>query len=505
MRRILRRSLFGLLSVLILLGVLIAILAPATARRSFPQTQGEIQLTGLAGPVDIYRDALGVPHVYASSTHDLFFAQGYVHAQDRFWQMDFWRHTGSGRLSEMFGEGQLDTDKYLRTLGWARVAQKELEALDPQTLAILQAYSEGVNAYLADHAGSAISLEYSVLKLLTPDYQPEPWQPLNTLTWAKAMAWDLRGNMDEEIERAYLLKSLSPEQVSEIFPPYQGNMPVIVAPSEQSAAVEQQKSGLKNQDVRDGTGSSGLESLFKTIAPQILALNIQTKNLDVLLGAGGVGIGSNNWVISGRLTSSGKPLLANDPHLAIQMPSIWYEIGLHCTPKSEACPFNVVGFSFAGTPAVIIGHNDRIAWGVTNVGPDVMDLYIEKINPANPNQVEVNGQWQDMELLTETIQVGGGDPVEITVRSTRHGPLLSDVSETLTNLGAQGGLSMPSTYGIALRWTALEPSNLFHAILGLTWPKTGRNSARLPVFSLRLRRIWYMPMWMGISATRCRG
>jgi penicillin amidase len=139
---------------------------------------------------------------------------------------------------------------------------------------------------------------------------------------------------------------------------------------------------------------------------------------------------------------------------------------LHCTPKGEACPFNVVGFSFAGAPAVIIGHNDRIAWGFTNVGPDVMDLYIEKINPANPNQVEVNGQWQDMELLTETIQVGSGDPVEITVRSTRHGPLLSDASEKLSKLGTEGGLSVPKNYGIALRWTALEPSNLFHAILG---------------------------------------
>ena len=214
------RILLGLVGIFVVILVLFALFGFFTMRRSFPKISGEIQLDGLDGPVDIFRDDYGIPHIYASTSHDLFYAQGYVHAQDRFWQMDFWRHIGSGRLSEMFGESQVDTDKFLRTMGWARVVEEELDSLDPMSTAILQDFAEGVNAYLADHQGSALSLEYAVLKLLNPDYQPEPWQPLHSLTWAKAMAWDLGGNMTFEIERANLLKTLSPEQVNEIVPPY---------------------------------------------------------------------------------------------------------------------------------------------------------------------------------------------------------------------------------------------------------------------------------------------
>ena len=186
-----RRVVFSIISVIVVLAIVLGAVGVYLAHSSFPRTSGEVKLSGLSSPVDIYRDSYGIPNIYAQTTHDLFFAQGYVHAQDRFWQMDFWRHIGSGRLSEMFGKSQLDTDTFLRTLGWARVVQKELDAISPDELALLQAYADGVNAYLTDHKGAALSLEYAVLKLLTPGYGPEPWQPLNTLTWAKAMAWDL--------------------------------------------------------------------------------------------------------------------------------------------------------------------------------------------------------------------------------------------------------------------------------------------------------------------------
>lgn len=452
--RAVRRILFALLSLIVVLGILFAVLGPLTVRRSFPQTSGDLSLSGLDGPVDIYRDAHGVPHIYAATSHDLFFAQGYVHAQDRFWQMDFWRHTGAGRLSEMFGEAQLETDQFLRTMGWGRVARQELEGLDAGTRSALEAYAEGVNAYLADHQGSALSLEYAVLKLINPGYQVEPWEPLNTLTWAKAMAWDLRANMDEEIERSYLLKTLTPAQVDEIFPYYAADMPVIVQED--------------NRESKSGDPTAPFASGIQTASsPEFSALETRISALDALLGGGpGMGLGSNSWAVSGRLTATGQPLLANDPHLAIQMPSIWYEIGLHCAPRGDACPIDVAGFSFAGAPAVIIGHNDRIAWGFTNVGPDVMDLYIEKLNPANPNQYEVNGEWVDMEIVKETIQVAGGEPVEVSVRLTRHGPVMSDVSQSMAEMGQKGGLEMPPAHAIALRWTALEPSNLFRAVLG---------------------------------------
>jgi penicillin G amidase len=442
----LQRNLFRGLGIILVLAIFASVVGVATARRSFPQVDGEIHLAGLDGDVNIYRDGYGIPHIYATTLHDLFYAQGYVHAQDRFWQMDFWRHIGAGRLSEMFGNSQVETDSFLRTLGWRQVAEQELASYDAESLFILQAYADGVNAYLADHRGTAISLEYGVLKLLTPGYQPEPWTPVNTLTWAKAMAWDLRGNMDEEIERAILLKTLNPEQVAQLFPAYPSDHPVIVPDTGQSSA------------------SAALASQLPDVNWSTLQARLTT--LDAVLGPSGTGIGSNSWVVSGSRTAGGLPLLANDPHLSIQMPSIWYQIGLHCQPVSQACPYEVAGFSFAGVPGVVIGHNDRIAWGFTNTGPDVMDLYIEKINPEDPNQYEVNGQWVDMTIHTETIQVGGGKPVSLTVRSTRHGPIVSDTHGDLADFGAKSGVAVPKNYAIALRWTALEPSTIFQAIWG---------------------------------------
>jgi penicillin amidase len=447
------RFLTGLLGAILILAILAGAFAYYTARRSFPQMDGDIQLSGLNEPVEIYRDPLGVPHIYASNQHDLFFAQGFVHAQDRFYQMDFWRHIGSGRLSEMFGDAQLEKDQFLRTMGWARVARQELDKMEPEELALLQDYADGVNAYLAEHQGSALSLEYAVLKLINADYQIEPWEPLNSLTWAKVMAYDLGGNMESEIYRARLLKSFSPQQAHELLPDYPQDHPYIV-PQPNTAAFEPQATLPQANWFENPAIAALLENSAQQIA-----------QMQPILGPTGAGIGSNNWVIAGERTSTGQPFLANDPHLGEQMPSIWYEIGLHCTPKGPDCPYEVSGFSFAGNPGVIIGHNDRIAWGVTNVGPDVQDLFIEKINPENPNQYEVNGQWIDMQLVQESIQVAGADPVPLTVRYTRHGPLVSDVS--FEDFGEQAGIDLPEHYALALRWTALEPGTLQKAILGI--------------------------------------
>jgi penicillin amidase len=455
MFRIFRAVITGLIALLLVVSLALAAFIPYSIRRAFPRIDGEIRVDGLDAPVDIIRDPLGVPHIYASTRHDLFFTQGYVHAQDRYWQMDFWRHIGSGRLAEMFGEDQVETDTFLRTLGWARVVEQELAAIDADSLAILQAYSDGVNAYLADHRGTALSLEYLFLGILNSEYEVEPWQPLHTLTWAKAMAWDLGGNMDEEIGRALMMQSLDPAEVAELMPSYPSDMPVIV-PDFQITA---NRAGQANQPE--------YQEILKAAAPALKGLQALQAKLgaaESALGARESGIGSNSWVISGALTDTGKPILANDPHLGAQMPSIWYEIGLHCKPKGEGCPYEVAGVSFAGAPGVIIGHNDRIAWGFTNVGPDVQDLYIEKVNPDNPNQYEVNGKWQDMQLIQETIEVGGGAPVQVTVRYTRHGPILSDTGFFPEGFRPLEGAELTEPYAIALRWTALEPNFIFRAI-----------------------------------------
>jgi penicillin amidase len=453
MVKIAGRILLGVGIVLLVLIVLIAIFGPPwtrqTAEKSFPVIDGEIHLAGLEGPVEVYRDAMGVPHIYATTQHDLFFAQGYVHAQDRFWQMDFWRHQGAGRLSELLGSNLVETDLFLRTIGWERVARQELENLDPESTAILESYAEGVNAYLAEHAGTSLALEYAFLPLLNRGYQPKPWIPLNTMTWAKAMAWDLRGNMDTEINRALLLKDLTPEQVDFFYPPYPADRPVIVNHPHVTGEV---------------SGSPEIETaLTASITPALVEVHTRFAAIDSLTGGGFEGIGSNSWVISGDLTNTGMPLLANDPHLGVQMPAIWYEVGLHCVESGPDCQVDVTGFSFAGVPGVVIGHNDKIAWGLTNVGPDVMDLYIEKINPENPDQYEFQGQWVDMEIITEEIQVAGGETVEERVRLTRHGPIITDVYG-LDEFQGESGIDLPDEFALAVRWTALEPSCVLCAV-----------------------------------------
>ncbi len=475
MSNTLRRVLTALLSIFIIAALLVGYLnflwVPQTAQKSFPQTDGEARLPGLDGPVDIYRDSMGIPHIYAASLRDLFAAQGYVHAQDRFWQMDFWRHIGSGRLAEMFGESQVKTDAFLRVLNWRGLAEQEYEQLSPESRAILDAYAEGVNAYIAEREPVELSLEYAILTgLLNREYVIEPWTPIHSLTWAKAMAWDLRGNMGAEIERAILLKTFSPEQVDELFPPYPADHPRI---------VEERYSMLDTRTSNFESRASILDARITNIESRISNNEYLLSNLallDTVLGPSGAGIGSNSWAVSGELTTTGMPLLANDPHLGIQMPSIWYQVGLHCRPKSEACPFAVSGFSFAGVPGVVIGHNDRIAWGFTNTGPDVMDLYVLKVNPANPNQYEFNGAWVDFETRVETVRVAGGEPVEVRVRVSRFGPVISDTygplkddvepEENATPFQAQAGIELPETYAITLRWTALEPGSVFEAIWG---------------------------------------
>jgi len=377
-------------------------------RRSFPTVHGTIQVPGLQATVEVSRDRWGVPHIYAQNNHDLFFAQGYVHAQDRLWQMEFNRRIASGTLSEVIGDKTLDKDRFLRTIGLHRTAEKDWDNCNPDTRQMLEAYADGINAFIESHR-DRLPIEFTLL-----GFEPAPWTPIDTLAWGKVMSWQLGGNWDTELLRAKIVARLGEEKAQELMPPYPDAGPFIIPPEARSYA-----------DLGDPV-------LVDPIA--------------LLLGADGPGIGSNNWVVDGSLTASGQPLLANDPHLGIQMPSIWYEIGLH------SGDFNVVGASFPGAPAVIIGHNDHIAWGVTNLGPDVQDLYLEKLNPANPNQVEFMGQWEEMEVLNEEIVIKGQASVMLEVRITRHGPLLNEVVS---------GLEQPT----ALRWTALEPMSLFDSVV----------------------------------------
>ncbi|AXT86903.1 penicillin acylase family protein [Aeromicrobium sp. A1-2] len=425
-----------------------AVLSFVTVRKSFPDTTGAVQVNALHSDVTVKRDGKGIPQIYADDPEDLFFAQGYVQAQDRFYEMDFRRHVTGGRLAELVGEGALDTDKYVRTLGWRRVAQQELALLDDETLGLLKAYANGVNSYIENKSATELSLEYSVLALTGPDYQPEPWSPVDSLAWIKAMAWDLRSNMGDEISRVLSTAKLPVDQVEQLYPDYPKDHATIVG-----------------GNGSDGGASSGVDpSLARSAVASLQAAQDGADALPALLGTGD-GIGSNSWVVDGKHSTTGKPILANDPHLAPSMPGIWYQVGLHCRQVTEACPYDVAGFSFAGLPGVVVGHNASISWGVTTMYADVADLYLEKVSGST---YEYDGEQVPLTTRKETFKVAGGKTETITVRSTRHGPILSDLDDDIADVARQSQKTVGAgTYAVSLSWTALTPEPTIKAVFAL--------------------------------------
>jgi len=491
----LRRIGLSLLVVLVVLACVVGGTVFFTIRASLPDYAGTVKVPGLDSSVQVYRDSYGIPQVYAQNADDLFRAQGYLHAVDRFWEMDFRRHVTAGRLAELFGPSQVATDTYIRTMGWRRVAEQELSLLSADTRRYLQAYADGVNAWIGGHSGSSASLEYAVLKLQNSGYRIEQWTPVDSLSWLKAMAWDLRSNMSDELERAQLLASgLSGEQINQLYPeyPYAEHAPIlgsgaVVDGTFRPTATVQPARGPStsgSSPVRTAGGGGGspetpgeaaVRAALAGLGDELGALGARLGQLPGLLGTNGEGIGSNSWVVGGGRTATGKPLLANDPHLGPVMPSVWYQVGLHCTEVSVACPFDVAGFSFSGVPGVVIGHTAKVAWGFTNLGPDVTDLFLEKVSGDG---YERDGEQVPLVRRTERIEVAGGDDVTLTVRSTVHGPLLSDQDEDLRAIGAKPGVDAAGVptqepqradpaYAVALSWTALQPGRTADAVFAL--------------------------------------
>ncbi|MFS3127049.1 penicillin acylase family protein [Nocardioides sp. Bht2] len=429
-------------------------------RRPFPQLEGTAELQGLSAAVDVVRDEQGIPQIYADTLDDLMRAQGYVHAQDRFYEMDVRRHVTAGRLSELFGESTVETDKTIRAMGWRRVAERELAMLAPQTRTALEAYAAGVNEWMDGRSPSEMSVEYSLLRLDGLDYEPEPWTPVDSLAWLKAMAWDLRGNMQEEISRALALVDHTDDQVADLYPdyPYARHSPIVTQGALVDGRYEPQASKAGTRD----------PARVPYTADQAAALRDVQRAFDsipALIGQGD-GIGSNSWVVAGEHTETGKPLLANDPHLGTSLPGVWTQVGLHCRELSSLCPVDVSGFSFSGVPGVVIGHNQSIAWGFTNLGPDVSDLYLERISGDN---WYYDGRYRPLITRREVIKVRGSDDVNLTVRETAHGPLLSDVSDELSTVAAnaQHADDADEAYAVSLQWTALRPDTTADAILAL--------------------------------------
>ena len=465
-------------SVLVLALLAATIVAVTTVRRPFPQTSGTLALDGLRADVEVVRDASGVPQLYAEDAHDLFLAQGFVQAQDRFFQMEVRRHQTAGRLSELFGSDTLEVDKAVRAMGWRRVAQQELSLLNPRTRSYLEAYSEGVNAYIRSRSPGEMALELTLLDVGGLDHRVEEWTPVDSVAWLKAMAWDLRGNMQDEIDRATAATVLDPEQVEELYPPYPyaRHRPVVrggaVVDGRFDAAASPARTGNAARSpvddaVRRGGALTALEDARRTTAAVSGALGGTAAGAGADPGTGS-GLGSNAWVVDGEHSTTGAPLLANDPHLAPTLPGVWYQMGLHCTQVDTDCPFDVAGFTFAGFPGVIIGHNASIAWGFTNLDPDVSDLYLEAVDGDR----YLRGRtWKRLEEREETIEIAGEDPYTFTVRRSVHGPLLSDVVPAYASVGANAPVPAGSPrrgtgYAVALAWTALTPNRTADAVFG---------------------------------------
>ncbi len=461
---------------LVLALVLGVVTVVTIARRPLPPTDGAVALPGLGSDVEVLRDEHGVPQVWADTTEDLMRAQGWLTASERFFQMDVRRHVAEGRLAELFGPAAVPGDRLARTLGWARVARQELALVEPETRTALAAYAEGVNAYLDQASPTELAVEYPLLDLLGPDgadVQPEPWTETDSLAWLKTVAWEIGGDLDAEVERALTTAAVGEAVVGDLYP----GRPVAAPVVDQGAVVD----GVFEQDAeRGGTRNPLRPPVGPLLAPRtapgggepgLAALRRTARSLDALPSwvAGGDGRGSNAVVVAGGLSSTGAPLLANDPHLDATLPGVWMQVGLHCTEVGPACPYDVAGSSLPGVPGVVVGHNADVAWGLTGLRADVTDLFVERVGDAT---YRFEGEARPLRVRRERISVAGAADVELEVRSTRHGPLLSDVAEPVAAVGDVASRLDPVVdpavdHAVAVRWTGLEPTTTADAILAL--------------------------------------
>jgi penicillin amidase len=412
-RRRPRRRAIGIALALVVLLSVVGALAFLIYR---PQAtlDGDNRLLGLDLRGEIVRDRYGVPHIYAQTAHDLFFLQGYAIAQDRLFQIDLFRRTGRGRLSEVLGDAGLETDKFIRTIGLARAAELDAALLSDEARSALGAYAEGINK-LIEQRGDAIPLEFLLL-----GYKPEPWTLSDSLVILKLQSYDLATNYGTELSRANVAARAGPAAVASLFPDPDLRPPVALA---------------------DGAWA-GVREAFRTPV-EIPGLD----GLRALLGDAGNGLGSNCIALAGSRTASGKPLLEGDPHLSVRNPAIWYEVGLH------GAGYDVAGFSIPGLPGIGIGHNARVAWTFTVAYTDVQDFFVEQPDPTDPRRFMFKGVPEAATAIREQITVKGKvDPVPFDVLVTRHGPLMQ-------------GVLKDQLAPLALRWTALDGGKTMDALL----------------------------------------
>ncbi len=418
------RIFLWLLLILMLLTAGVVGYAYFVARAALPQLDGTIQVNGLAASTKVTRDNHGVPTIEATTPEDLFFAQGYVTAQDRLWQMDITRRFDGGELSEVLGQDTLKVDREQRVLGLRAAARKSLRTASPRDRSYFDAYARGVNAFIESHA-SRLPIEFRILK-----YQPKPWQAEDSIVIANGMVKELNYyTFGDALAREKILAKLGPELTADLYVnrSWHDRPPTVMR---EDLNQQNQDDSEDEDDEDDGPDNS--VTWHRGTGAEIWAQHTpEAVN------------GSNDWVVSGAHTVTGKPLLSNDMHLGHQMPNLWYEAHLtvNTTVNTKSSNFDVAGVTLPGMPYVIVGHNQRIAWGFTNVGPTVADAFIENFNSQGAYQTAKG--WQQPEHRTEVIHIKGAPDVTVDVRITRHGPIITDI--------------LPGeTRQVALRWTLYD-------------------------------------------------
>jgi penicillin amidase len=417
MRRLIRIFL-RLLLILFILAVICAVGGYVYLRRSLPQVSGSEKVQGLKASVTVIRGVDDVPHIFAQNKLDAYAALGYVHAQDRLWQMELQRRVGQGRLAEIFGQRALIGDRFVRTLGIYRAATADWQSSSGESKEIISAYVAGINAYISSHGGSGLPPEFTGLR-----FSPEPWTGPDVLVWVKVMSLNLDGvGYLTELLRNDVVHAVGPDVAQQLLPPYPDDGPTIVSP--QDSAQSYGRLAAMSREVRDAIGLSRM---------------------------GDGSLGSNCWVVDGTKSTTGKPLLANDPHLGTSLPSTWYLAHL------SAPNLDVIGATVPGLPMIVMGRNRYIAWGVTHLSTDVQDMFRERLD-ANGTSAEFQGRMEPLKIVNETIKVKGQADVPLTVRETRHGPLISDVLNA-ANATLPAAERPPELEPTAMRWTALEPGD----------------------------------------------
>jgi penicillin G amidase len=405
----------------------------------------ELNLAGLTEPVRIWMDERGVPHIYAQNDHDLYYAQGYITARMRLFQMEMQTRAAAGRLSEVLGAGSkgryIEMDRYQRRIGMLEAAKRTVEAMKTGTSHdAIQAYSEGVNAWIAQLSPNEYPLEFKIL-----DFVPEAWTPLKTALLLKMMSYDLAGH-SYDLQMSYALARHGKRVVDDLFP----NHPLLadpIIPSGTPWVLDSTRCPNQphNQFIADTLALASLLDYIKQ--PMLADIYGQPRSTHMEPSA----IGSNNWAIAGSRSATGKPILANDPHLRLQLPSLWFEIQLS-TPDHS-----VYGVSLPGSPCVIIGFNQKVAWGVTNVDADVLDWYHIRYRDKSQTEYLHDGQWLPIRTVVEEIQVRGGRTILDTVRYTRHGPVAYEEGRKYPEVLTKMKRVVPQ--GFAMRWLAHDPSD----------------------------------------------